>query len=347
MRPVAFVVPGSIETRTGGSIYNRRMAEGLRQRGWSVQIAELDAGFPYPTGAALEHASRVLGAIRSGTIVLVDSLVLSAVPDLIEREAKRLPIVALVHLPVSADRSLDRDAAARFEEAERRALGVARLVVVTGTAARPLIERFRISPSRTVVVEPGTDRAPLARGSGAGPLTLLTVATLNPGKGHVVLLGALAAIRDLAWRSICAGSLTRHAATADRVRALAAQLKLDERVSLVGDLDAGALAGWYDRADIFVLASLQETYGMAVAEALARGLPVIATTAGAIPELVGDTAGILVPPGDVRALAEAIARALSDAALRARLAEGARRVRDELRNWTTASAELAGVLERV
>lgn len=346
MPSIVLAAPGPLEARTGGYLYNRRIAEGLRGLGWLVRVLELDPSFPHPTPAALEHADRALAAVGAGTIAIVDSLALGAMPELIAREASRLPVVALVHLPLAATVGLDRNTAARFEDAERRALRAAALVVVTGRAALPLIARYGVAPSRVVVVEPGIDRSPLARGSHGGqPLELLTVATLNPGKGHEMLLTALAAVPAPAWRLTCAGSLTRDPATANRVRATVATLGLEDRVSFVGDLDRPALAACYDAADAFVLATHQETYGMAVAEALAHGLPVVATMTGAIPELVGDDAGLLVPVGDGAAFAEALARVLGDAGLRARLAEGARRRRDQLPTWDEASRRMAAALD--
>ena len=347
MRSVVLVVPGRLDTRTGGYVYDRRMTEGLRQCGWSVEVRELDGSFPYPAPEALEQAACVLAAVRSGTRVLVDGLALGAMPAVIEREASRLRIVALVHLPLSADISIDPDMSARLEAAERRALGAAALVIVTGTAALPMLAEHGITRDRVVVVEPGTARAPLARGSGGTSLQLLSVATLNPNKGHEILLQALAAVPHPCWHLTCAGSVTRHPATADRVRAAIRRFGLEERVSLVGELDDARLLDCYDGADVFVLATLQETYGMAVAEALAHGLPVVSTTTGAIPDLVGADAGLLVPPGNTEALAEALARVLDDAGLRARLAEGARCVRGRLPSWEQAVGKMAAALERV
>jgi glycosyltransferase involved in cell wall biosynthesis len=339
------IVPGSLETRTGGSIYDRRIVEGLGRRGWSMDVIELDRSFPYPTEPALEQAVRVLGAIPTGAIVIVDSLALGAMPDAIAHEASRLRFVALVHLPLAADCTLDSDTAARFAAAEERALGAVRLVVVTGAATVPLLGRRGLQQDRVIVVEPGTDRAPLARGSDGRALTLLSVATLHPGKGHDILLAALAGAHQREWRLICAGSLTRHRATVDRIRTIVRDSKLEDRVALAGDLDEAALARLYDRADLFVSASLQETYGMAIAEALARGLPVVATMTGAARALVGDGAGLLVPTGDVSALAAALSQIVGDADLRARLASGARRVRERLPDWEQASARMAAALE--
>jgi len=89
-------------------------------------------------------------------------------------------------------------------------------------------------------------------------------------------------------------------------------------------------------ADVFVLPSFHEGYGMVFAEALAHGLPIVATTAGAIPDTVPGDTGLLVPPGDVRALSEALRRVVEDTALRTRLAAAARRAGRRLPDWPAA-----------
>ncbi len=347
MRSSILVVSGRLDTPTGGYVYNRHIAEGLRQRGWSVEVRELDESFPYPTPAALAHSSEVLAGFRDGARVLIDGLALSAMPEVIEHETRRLRIAAIVHLPLAADVSLERETAAALYEGERRALNAAALVIVTGAATLAMLGRYGIVRDKIVVVEPGTLRAPIARGSDGAPLQLLAVATLNPNKGHEILLEALAAISHETWHLTCAGSVTRHPATVDRVRAAIRRLQLEDRVTLVGELDAVSLHECYDRADVFVLATRQETYGMAVAEALARGLPVVSTTTGAIPELVGADAGLLAPPGNVEAFAGALASVIGDARIRARLADGAKKVRDRLRSWDRAVEEMIAALGRL
>ena len=182
------------------------------------------------------------------------------------------------------------------------------------------------------------------------------MATLTPRKGHELLLGALATMSELAWRLTCAGSLDRDHGAVVRVRELIREFGFGDRVALVGDLDAPALAVEYDRADLFVLPTLLEGYGMSVAEALARGLPVVSTATGAIAELVEASvepdgqvrtaAGLVVPPGDLDRFGNALRRAIADTALRDRLAAGARAARARLPTWEQASASMAGALER-
>ena len=345
-RSLVFIVPGRLETRTGGYEYDRRMVAGLRARDWSVDVRELDGSCPHPTSGALNHAAGVLAAIPDRTTVLVDGLALGAMPAELECESSRLRIVALIHLPLAAEIGIGQDVAARLEASERRAVAAAALVIVTGKSTLSVLAKYGVPSHQIALVEPGTDRAPLARGSQEGPCQLLCVATLNPGKGHETLVRALAAVPHGDWHLTCAGSLDRHPPTMQRLREQVRAAGLEARISLVGDLNAAALAACYDNADLFVLATLHETYGMAVAEALAHGLPVVSTATGAIPELVGDEAGLLVPAGDTAALTATLSQVLGDRHLRARLAEGARRVRDRLPTWEEAVGKMADALER-
>jgi len=347
------IVPGSLEARTGGYEYDRRIIAGLRARGWQIAVQELDSSFPTPTGTALAHAARVLASIPNDTTVLVDGLALGAMPAQVEREASRLRIVALVHLPLAAAIGLDPDTAAALEASERRALAAATRIVVTGRSTLETLATYGVGLDQMAIVEPGTNRAPLSQGSSGGPLELLCVATLNQGKGHEILIRALAAIADRNWRLTCAGSLERDPPTVERVRAAVRQEGLADRVTLAGELGADALEACYQRADVFVLATLRESYGMSVAEALAHGLPVVSTRTGAIPDLIADgaavndiaaLAGLVVPPGDQQALAGALTRVLGDSRVRDNLAMGARRVRDRLPTWEEASEKMAAVL---
>ncbi len=346
MTHVAVVVPGPVE-RTGGYIYDRRVIEGLRQLGWSVDLVVLSGSYPFPDDSARAVAAGTFATFPEGRTVIVDGLAFGALPDLVEAHARRLRLVALVHLPLSADVTRDSVTRARLACGEERALTAAALVIVTSDATVPMLAGYNLPPDKILVVEPGTDRSAVARGSARrasddGPIALLCVATLNPGKGHGLLLAALARLRDRPWHLTCAGSLTRDPDTAARVQNLIAELELTDRVSLVGDLDEAALAAAYDRSDLFVLATLQETYGMAVAEAIARGLPVVSTITGAIPRIVGD-AGLLVPAGDVEALTAALSR-LMQHDHRARCAVAASRMRDALPTWDQACARIAVAL---
>jgi glycosyltransferase involved in cell wall biosynthesis len=347
MPRVVFIVPGHLDSRTGGYVYDRQMVAGLRARGWSVDVHELDSAFPRPTAAALTDTSRVLGAIPSRTAVIIDGLAFGAMPAEAEREAARLRLDALVHLSLAATVGLDQHTASTFEESERRAVRAASLVIVTGRSTVATMERYGVSADRLVLVQPGVAPGPPARGSSDDRLELLCVASLNRGKGHDVLIEALTGLRDRNWRLTCAGSLERDPATADRIRERVRANGLEDRVSFAGELGDADLARRFNAADIFVLPTLFETYGMAVGEALAHGLPVVSTNTGAILELVGDQAGIVVAPGDPDALRRALALVMDDTSARQRFAAGARRVSIGLPTWDAAVDKMAAALKRM
>lgn len=336
-----FAVPGDLETLTGGYIYARRMIAALRAAGHRVTVHRLSNSFPLPTPVALAHTAETLAGIETGTRLVVDGLAFGTIPEIAHRETARLRLIALVHHPLADETGLDPETRDRLFRDERAALAAARRVIVTSPVTARGLARYEVAIDRIGVVLPGTDPAPLAVGSPGPERRLLCVATLTPRKGHAVLIRALAHLRDRPWRLTCAGSEARDPATAAATRALVAELALDRRVELVGEAVGQRLDALYRDADLFVLASHLEGYGMALAEALARGLPVVSTTGGAIPETVPADAGLLVPPGDVDALAEALRRVLDEDGLLMLLADGARRARANLPTWPEAARRFA------
>jgi glycosyltransferase involved in cell wall biosynthesis len=346
MRSVVLVVPGRLHTRTGGYEYDRRIVEGLRDDGWWVDVRELIGAFPTPTAAEREQAGRVLAELPARSVVVVDGLALGALPDEVARVASKLRIVALVHHPLALETGIPAALRRTLHDSEQRAVAIARRVIVTSHATVAALSDYDVPAEKIRVVEPGTDPAPLANGSRGDTVQLLCVATLIARKGHELLFQALAAVTGLKWRLSCVGS-ERDGAVSRQLRELVRRLQLTERVTFEGEADAAAIARHYDAADLFVLATLYEGYGMAVAEALARGLPIVSTRTGAIPEIVPDHAGVLVPPGDLPALTAALTLAVGDPTVRRRLAEGARRARARLPTWPMAVAKMGVILESV
>lgn len=345
MTALHFVLPGDPATRTGGFRYDARMIEGLRAAGRAVVVHALPADFPFPCGATREAAASLLAGLPSGAAVVVDGLGYGALPELALQHSQRLRLIALVHHPLAAETGLDRRQQERLFESERAALAAARGVITSSDYTARGLEAYGVAPKRIRVAEPGVDPAPLARGSGGGTAVLLCVATLTPRKGHAVLIEALAELADRPWRLVCAGSRSRDPETARRIENLLCNKGLSERVRLLGEIGDDALAAAYDGADLFVSASHYEGYGMVLTEALARGLPLVATRAGASAETLPDDAALLVPPGEPDALSTALARVLGDTALRESLAAGARRARSRLTDWPTAARRIADALD--
>jgi glycosyltransferase involved in cell wall biosynthesis len=340
---VDLLVPGPLDQRTGGYIYDRRIVEGLRALGRTVVVHELSGRFPLVDGVARRSTRDALAAIDG--LTLIDGLAFQAVAGFLDRLPR--PFVALVHHPLALETGIGADEAAALAAAERMVLAAAARVIVTSPQTRVDLGDYDVAPERVGVVLPGTEPAPLARGSGRDELALLCVASLTARKGHLVLLDALATLADLPWHLTCVGSAERDPATARAIAEAIARHELGDRVRLIGEQPEAGLQPYYDAADLFVLASHHEGYGMVLAEALARGLPVVATTAGAIPDTVPASAGLLVRPGDPAALAAALRRMIVEPELRRDLAAGARTVRASLPSWRDAAGAFAGELAKV
>jgi glycosyltransferase involved in cell wall biosynthesis len=361
-RSIDLFVPGDPDTSTGGYIYNAQILAGLAELGWRTRVHSLDDSFPRPTPSALRDARAEIAALPADGVVVIDGLALAGLERVLDTEAKRLPLVALIHHPLALETGLDASEARLLETAERSALALVSRVICTSQWTARTLATYGVPVDRIRVVEPGVDRrqwtarAAAERASRDTPelstvtraardVRLLCVATVTPRKGHAVLLEALAELRDRRWHLTCAGSTTRDAATFAALEHQIDRLALRARVSFLGDLDADALEREYERADLFVLASYLEGYGMALAEAVARGVPVVSTTAGAIPETVPASAGVLVPPGDSRALAKALAPLLDHDDARARLAANARAAASALPTWGAAAEKFAAALD--
>ena len=348
-RKLVFVVPGDLGSLTGGYGYDRQIIAGLRATGWVVDVLAPDAGSLWSDTNMRAAAAQRIAAIPDGVRVVVDGLAFAVMPEVAQRHAARLRWVALVHHPLALETGLSPQQMRALFDSECRALAAAWGVIVTSRATARELTRYGVAAEGVHVVIPGTDPAPLASGSSAHPasggLSLLCVAALIPRKGHTVLIEALAGLQDRMWTLHCVGSTTRHPDTANAVHSAIAAHGLTERVRLHGEVPATTLQALYGGADAFVLPTFFEGYGMVLAEALARGLPVVSTTAGAIPDTVPGDAGILVPPGDALALRAALAALLDEPATRARVAAGAQAARSALPTWPQAAACFAAALD--
>jgi glycosyltransferase involved in cell wall biosynthesis len=347
---VHVVVPDGIDDParpSGGNTYDRQVCRELGVIGWSVHEYPVPGAWPRRDTASTAALAGVVERVPDGAVVLLDGLIASTVPDVLVPEARRLRLVVLVHMPLG-HRPVD-DIAGDARLRERAVLSACAAVVTTSAwTRRRLLELYSLPAARLHVAEPGVEAAELAPGTAAGG-ALLCVAAVRYDKGHDVLLGALEMIPDLSWHCVCVGSLDRDRAFVEHLRHRALRDGLNGRVDFPGPRTGAALQRSYAAADLVVLASRAETYGMVLTEALARGLPVLAAEVGGVIEALGHGGagtrpGLLVPPEDPVALAAALRAWLKDAELRGRLRQAARERRQSLGGWSRTASVLAGVL---
>jgi glycosyltransferase involved in cell wall biosynthesis len=346
----AFAVPGDLATPTGGYAYDRRMIAELGDLGWQIDLLDLGDGFPSPDDATRAAAHARLLCVPAGRTIVIDGLALGVLPEAAADLAGRNPLLALVHHPLALESGLTAERAEGLRRSEQAALASVRGVIVTSAAtARLIISDYGVPAERVTIARPGSDRIPPGQGRSdrrrEGGIRLLSVGAVVPRKGFDVLVAALATVTDLPWRLTIAGDLTRDRNTAAQLHTDIARHGLGDRIAVLGAVSPQRLAVLYAEADIFVLASHFEGYGMAYAEAVAHGLPVIGSKAGAIPDTVPQDAGLLVAPGDASAFAQALRSVIGDNDLRQRLAGAARAAAPQFPTWRDSAEAFARTLE--
>jgi glycosyltransferase involved in cell wall biosynthesis len=347
MTPLHVVVPDGIDDParpSGGNAYDRQVCRALAEIGWPVEVHAVPGSWPRPDAKAYAALARVVQRIPDGAVALLDGLVASTAAEVLVPQANRVRLVPLVHMPLGQG-TADSDIRTR----EGAVLAAAASVVTTSAwSRRTLLELYSLPGDRVHVAEPGVDAARLSPGTMTGG-ALLCVAAVIPGKGHDVLLDALATMADLPWACLCVGRNDRDPAFAESLRRRVLDEGLGDRVRFPGPRIGAELDRSYVSADLLVLPSRAETYGMVVTEALAHGLPVVAADVGGVAEALGHGTrgirpGLLVPPDDPAALAAALRTWLGDAEVRLTWRRAACERRASLSGWSTTTAVLAAVL---
>ena len=377
---VALITVGDTTRLTGGYLYQSRLIAGLRERGVTVAEVVASGASIEDQRAAADAFGRVFDA-RAYDVIVVDALARAVCAAFIDGWRTNCPVVVLVHQlpsvaeqPTADDRRPSTAEGQQITDAtvsiageaddgldtaggqqsggeagyEAALLGADALIAVSGHGRDILLARG-VVPERITIVSPGFDRlgavsrvVPTPRGA---TLQALCVAQWIPRKGIVTLVRAWQRANLPHARLVLIGETDADPDYSHRVReAIADDAHAIDVRGIVGDAE---LRQAYRDADVFVLPTRFEGYGMVYAEALAYGVPVIASNVGPIPELVTTAAGRFVAPDDERALAQTITTVLGDAALRARLAAGARQRATQLPTWDDAVAGFMRVFAQV
>ena len=333
---VCLIVPGPLASVSGNHLYDRRMADALRELGHAVQVVELGGRLPDPDQAAIYAARTAWAALSPDSVRLIDGTALPAFAGLPLHQ-----VTALVHHPVSLETGVPDETARRLRATEAEMFaGLPRIVVTSEQTADRLVQEFGPPAGRISAIIPGIDDLPRCPGSAGPDCQILSVGAQIPRKGHDVLLRALSRLFDLDWQLTIAGSADRDPVHANGLRALTEQLGVARRVRFV---DEASELLWM-QADVFALTSYFEGYGLAIAEALRRGLPVAVSNVGAVATLVGAEAGVVCSAGDIEQFSKALRRLIFDQPLRSDMAEVAWRSGQTLPSWSEQAKRLADVL---
>ncbi|MDI1258915.1 glycosyltransferase family 4 protein [Aquabacterium sp.] len=345
---LAFLVPGRLDQLTGGYLYDRHIIEGLRARGQAVNVVELAGRYPQADEPTRTLAAAALARLPDQSTVIIDGLALPGLADCLKDQASRLKLVGLIHHPLSLETGLDFANARHYAQLEAELWPCLKGAICPSEHTAQALLAAGLPTDRVAVVTPGTRRpATIRQAKSAGPVQLLAVGSITPRKGHLLLVEALAQLRHLEWQLTCIGSVTRDPAASAALQGRMATHGLTDRIVLLGEQPDQRLTQAYQGADIFVLPSYHEGYGMVFAEALAHALPVIATTACAIAATLPAGTSLLVAPGDLPALKDALQQALTDDALRARLSNAAKEAANALPDWDSAVQGWVAALHKV
>lgn len=342
MKRVAFALPGDIQTLTGGYIYDRHLVDGLRKLGWDVTVLSFGTSFPDPSDHDLADAGSQLRALPEDCPVIIDGLAFGAM-DLASVKDVKAPIIAMVHHPLAYENGISSAAKTRLLTSERANLAYAVHALAPSPHTRQMLrDHYGVPQDKITVARPGTDR-PTSFPKPLDPPLILSVGIQVPRKGHDVLLRALSLIADEDWQAVIVGGV-HDDAHGCVLQGLLDDLGLRDRVVMPGRVPHETLSGCYAQASIFALATRYEGYGIVFDEATVHGLPIVSCRVGAVSGTVSADAGLLVPPDDPNAFADALRRVLRDPNLRQRMAAAASNAAHGLASWESTARSVDRVL---
>ena len=347
MSTLAFIVPGALNRPTGGSRYDRHMVEGLQAAGLEIDVHSLGGQFPTPDQRASQAIDECLTRLDDGQWVLVDGLVLGGSPKAFAAHAQRLHFIALVHHPLADETGLTPTRADALKDSEALALTLAQGVIVTSDFTRRRLDQLGLYQQAVHVVPPGVEPLALRPARNESMLHFLCLGSLIPRKGQDILIDSLNALKELPWQASLVGAYDLNPAFANACQAQINAHRLEQKIRLTGALDDDALKRIWATTDVLVLPSRYEGYGMVVTEAIARGIPVITTDAGALPDTLPPKAGICVAHNDAVALADALASVITQPDRLHELTQSAVSARTSLNSWSEQVSDFKNAIKAI
>ena len=345
---ILFVIPGDINLPTGGYRYDKEIINAWKDSGIEVGLISLEGNYPFPTEHDKAKALDAIKGFGDADIAVIDGLLGGASPEFMQALSKIMPITALIHHPLCLENGLDEETAQTLKASEQKGLEFVSQIITTSPATTKTVsELFGFESHKIHTVLPGVKRTQISHGSQSKSIHLLCVSSIIERKGHTFLLQALSQLEDLNWRLDCYGSTEFDTKLFIGLQDFVMAEDLSQKVAFHGAVSDEMIEAAYAKSDVFVLPSLYEGYGMVYAEAIVRGLPIIATTAGAIPDTVPKTCGILVEPENINMLTQALEQMISDEAFRNDYRKGAMTAAADFPTWQGSATRFAEILKDI
>lgn len=343
---VTWFVPGNYPPTTGAIVFDTKLGAELSASGRAVSFVPVAGRHPWPDDQSRQSAAACLTAARaSGDRIVIDGFCLYAFADL-AADLQVAEAIGVIHHPMSGEPHLNTAQRDFYAATEARLLPMlARIAAPSDAVAAQIITLPGINAAGVTVITPGLPDAPRSMGSDGAGCHLLAVASLIPRKGFETVLKALQPLQDLDWHLTICGDQTIDPAHSASLLALADTPGLAGRVTFTGPCAAAAFEALWQSADIFVSGSSYEGYGMAVAEAVRRGLPLAVTKGAAAPAVIPEGGSIIVEPGDATQLSKGLRRLIFDPAARRVLSDAAWNAGRALPSWTAQAERFASLLD--
>ena len=345
---ILFVIPGDINLPTGGYRYDTEIINAWKTFGIDVELISLEGNYPFPSQQDKANELDAIKGFPEADIAVVDGLLGGASLEFMSALSKMMPVTALIHHPLCLENGLDEETAQALKASEQEGLEFVSQIITTSPATtKTVADLFGFDSNKIYTVLPGVKRTQVSQGSKSKTVHLLCVGSVIERKGHKTLLKALGQLEELDWRLDCYGSTKFDEELFDELQDITNKEALSKKVTFHGAVSDETLEAAYAKSDVFVLPSLFEGYGMVYAEAIVRGLPVIATTAGAIPDTVPKTCGILVEPENITMLSQALEQIICDKDLRNNYKQGALNAAADFPTWQSSASRFAEILEDI
>lgn len=344
---VHFFNPGDINLLIIPSIYNKHIILGLKEKGYDIKLHTLAHDFPFPSDDSIKECIKLVQSVPAGEPVIFDARALAAIPFVLKDVKQHNPLIAVVHIPLSVDPQYSAYQRTIITSLEKEAYSQITTFIATNPYAAEQIGFFIENPEKINVIVPGVDISEKKLVYPDVPVKFLSVANLSRNRDHSILVRAFAALKSRDWALHCYGNFSIDKEYLEELESLINRYGLKNKLFIHENIQGKELKDVFLKADLLIHPSDFEPYGLVPAQALAYGIPVVASTGGGLRNTIPANMGEFFKPGDVYGLQSIIEEFLDNPFLYKKLAARAATYRDNAQTWEKSTQMFEEVLKRL